>query len=182
MELMTRWNGCEVRLRRGDITTLAIDAIVNAANKWLHGGGGVDGAIHRRGGQAIYAECQAIIQERGGPLPTGQAVITTGGKLPARHVIHTVGPIYHLDAERDRAAELLASCYQQSLAVLRSHGLRSIAFPCISTGAYGYPSEEACPVVLRAVREDLEQHGQCDQVIFCAFERADYEVYQKLLL
>jgi O-acetyl-ADP-ribose deacetylase (regulator of RNase III) len=181
MELRTHWNHCGIYLHHGDLTALDVDAIVNAANKWLHGGGGVDGAIHRRGGPAILEECQRIAARLGGTLPTGQAVITTGGKLPARHVIHTVGPIYDAPEEQDRAAELLAAAYRNSLALARAHGLRSLAYPCISTGAYGYPSQEACPVALAAVRQELEQHGNFDRVIFCTFDQGDYEIYRKLL-
>jgi O-acetyl-ADP-ribose deacetylase (regulator of RNase III) len=178
MELKSRWNGCAISLHQGDITTLAIDAIVNAANPWLMGGGGVDGAIHRRGGPKIMQECQQIMAVRKTVLPAGKAVLTTGGDLPARYVIHTVGPVFREEG-REQAEVLLAACYRNSLAVLREQGARRIAFPCISTGAYGYPSVEACPVALRAVREELERHGACDEVTFCTFDEDDYRIYEE---
>jgi O-acetyl-ADP-ribose deacetylase (regulator of RNase III) len=135
---------------RGDITEQAVDAIVNAANSTLLGGGGVDGAIHRRGGPAILEECRAIRaeQHRDG-LPTGEAVATTAGDLPARWVIHTVGPVY---AEVDDPAALLASCHVESLRIADELGATTVAFPAISTGVYGYPVEEAAPVAVTAVR------------------------------
>ncbi|MCS7021978.1 MAG: O-acetyl-ADP-ribose deacetylase [Gemmataceae bacterium] len=172
-----QWNNCTVEVWQGDITTLAVDAIVNAANPWLAGGGGVDGAIHRRGGPVILQECQAIIRQRGNkPLEAGEAVITTGGQLPARYVIHTVGPVYR-EWTPQQAAERLAACYRNSLALLRQQGLRSIAFPGISTGAYGYPPEEACPIAVRTVREQLLTHNACDRLIFCTFSERDYQLY-----
>jgi O-acetyl-ADP-ribose deacetylase (regulator of RNase III) len=176
MNLQARWNDCDIFLLRGDITTLSVDAIVNAANPGLAGGGGVDGAIHRRGGPAIAEACRQIMAARQSVLATGEAVITTAGNLPARHVIHTVGPVY--DREQDRAAELLAAAYRNSLAAARGHTLRSVAFPCISTGAYGYPPDAACAVAVAAVREDIEQHGQMERVVFCTFEQTDYELYR----
>jgi O-acetyl-ADP-ribose deacetylase (regulator of RNase III) len=174
-------NGCRVEVVQGDITQLAVDAIVNAANPWLAGGGGVDGAIHRAGGPTILQECRQIMQQRGGrPLAAGEAVITGGGQLPARYVIHTVGPVYR-EWTPAEAAERLAACYRNSLALLRQHGLRSIAFPGISTGAYGYPPEEACPIAVRTVLEELEQHDACDRLIFCTFGARDYELYRQEL-
>jgi O-acetyl-ADP-ribose deacetylase (regulator of RNase III) len=139
----------------GDITHEAVDAIVNAANSTLMGGAGVDGAIHRAGGAKILEECQRIRRtpEYSAGLPTGEAVITTAGRLPARHVIHTVGPIYGQHGGRE--AELLARCYENSLALARSHALSSIAFPAISTGAYGYPQEEAARVASKAIERFL---------------------------
>ncbi|HYG08383.1 MAG TPA: O-acetyl-ADP-ribose deacetylase [Pyrinomonadaceae bacterium] len=138
----------------GDITLQATDALVNAANSTLLGGAGVDGAIHRAGGAQILEECRAIRNTRYPEgLPTGEAVITTGGRLPARYVIHTVGPIWGQHAGRE--AELLAACYRNSLALAVEHELASIAFPAISTGAYGYPPEEAAQVASRAIREFL---------------------------
>ncbi|MDX6270224.1 MAG: O-acetyl-ADP-ribose deacetylase [Acidobacteriota bacterium] len=144
----------------GDITRQATDALVNAANSSLLGGGGVDGAIHRAGGAEILEACRVIrntLYPEG--LPTGEAVITTGGRLAARHVIHTVGPIWGQHAGRE--AELLAACYRNSLALAVEHGLASIAFPAISTGVYGYPAEEAAQVSSRAIREFLtrEENG-----------------------
>jgi O-acetyl-ADP-ribose deacetylase (regulator of RNase III) len=140
-----------VVLLEGDITLQEVDAIVNAANPSLMGGGGVDGAIHRRGGPAILEECRQVRAQpryRDG-LPTGHAVATTGGALPARWVIHTVGPVYGRD---DRAAELLASCHLESLAVADALDVQTIAFPAISTGVYGYPLDEAAPIAVETVR------------------------------
>jgi O-acetyl-ADP-ribose deacetylase (regulator of RNase III) len=178
MELKSRWNGCEIYLHQGDITHLKTDAIVNAANSDLWAGGGVCGAIHRRAGRALAEECGLIVS-RSGKVPEGQAVITTGGELPARHVIHAVGPFYEDDPAR--APELLASAYSNSLRLARQHGLRSIAFPCIGTGAFGYPPDEACAVALQAVRDDLERHGELDTVVFCVFAPSDLDRYEKAL-
>lgn len=136
-------NGCYLRLLQGDITKQQVEAIVNAANNALAGGGGVDGAIHRAGGPAIMAECQAIRRERG-PLPTGEAVITGGGMLPAPFVIHTVGPIWQ--GGKKGEAELLARAYRSSLQLAVAKGIKTIAFPSISTGAYGYPIAEAARI------------------------------------
>jgi O-acetyl-ADP-ribose deacetylase (regulator of RNase III) len=135
---------------QGDITEQAVDAIVNAANSTLLGGGGVDGAIHRRGGPAILEECRAVrAEQHPDGLPTGEAVATTAGDLPARWVIHTVGPVY---AAAENPAELLASCHVESLRVADELGAKKVAFPAISTGVYGYPLEEAAPVAVAAVR------------------------------
>jgi O-acetyl-ADP-ribose deacetylase (regulator of RNase III) len=140
-----------IELEQGDITKQAVDAIVNAANSSLLGGGGVDGAIHRAGGTAILEECRRIRAERyPDGLPTGQAVATTAGDLPARWVIHTVGPVY---SRHDDPASLLASCHTESLRVADEIGARTVAFPAISTGVYGYPLDEAAPVAVGAVRE-----------------------------
>ena len=138
----------------GDITIEAVDAIVNAANETLLGGGGVDGAIHRKGGPAIREECLSIREERfPDGLPTGQAVITTGGDLPARYVIHTVGPIYGRNAGRD--ADLLANCYRNSIRLAAEHDISSVAFPAISTGVYGYPKAAAAEVASETIRREL---------------------------
>lgn len=178
MDIKTHWNDCEICLHQGDITELDVDAVVTAANAWLSGGGGVDGAIHAAGGPEILAACQRIMQERDEPkLAAGEAVITTGGALRARHVIHTVGPVYYEQGSREQAEALLAACYRRCLELAREYGLRTIAFPCISTGAYGYPPWEACPLALSTVREELELHGGLDQVIFCCFSRNDFELY-----
>ena len=143
-------------VKSGDLTDEATDAIVNAANATLLGGGGVDGAIHRRGGPAILEQCREIRSARyPAGLPTGEAVITTGGNLPARYVIHTVGPVYGMNGARD--AELLAACYRNSVELAVANELSSIAFPSISTGAYGYPKHEAGPIVYRTVSELLER-------------------------
>jgi O-acetyl-ADP-ribose deacetylase (regulator of RNase III) len=152
-----------IQIVRGDITKQDVDAIVNAANRSLLGGGGVDGAIHRAGGPAILAECREI-REKQYPqgLPTGEAVMTTGGKLKARYVIHTVGPVYGMNGGRD--AELLAACYENSIALAARHGLATIAFPAISTGVYGYPKEEAGKVSREAVERALEAHPTITEV------------------
>jgi O-acetyl-ADP-ribose deacetylase (regulator of RNase III) len=152
----------------GDITREAVDAIVNAANSSLMGGGGVDGAIHRAGGPEILAACRRIREtEYPDGLPTGKAVITTGGQLPARFVIHTVGPIYGRNGGKD--AELLADCYENSIALAAAHGLRTIAFPAISTGAYGYPKEEAEKVAQDAVERALAAHPGIAEVVLVSF-------------
>src|SRR5512136_2244172 len=146
--LMFKVNQAKLSLLQGDITRQTTDAIVNAANSGLMGGGGVDGAIHRAGGPAILEECKQIVA-RQGRLPTGKAVITTGGKLPAKYVIHTVGPVWQGGAGDE--AQLLASAYLESLRLAEIHKLESISFPSISTGAYGYPVEEAAKVALEVV-------------------------------
>ncbi len=144
-------------VKSGDLTDEEVDAIVNAANWTLLGGGGVDGAIHRRGGPAILDECRDIRATRyPDGLPTGEAVITTGGDLPARHVIHTVGPIYGMNKGRD--AELLEACYRNSINLAIENNLSTLAFPSISTGAFGYPKHEAAPIVYRTVAERLRVH------------------------
>jgi O-acetyl-ADP-ribose deacetylase (regulator of RNase III) len=160
----------------GDITREEVDAIVNAANSGLMGGGGVDGAIHRVGGPEILAECRQI-RARQYPegLPTGEAVITTGGHLPAKHVIHTVGPVYGRHAGEE--ARLLASCYERSLALAAQHALRTIAFPAISTGIYGYPREEAAVVVRDTIDDSLENLVDLDEVRLVFFSAGDAEVF-----
>ena len=141
----------EITLVLGDITTQHADAIVNAANSSLLGGGGVDGAIHRRGGPAILAECRKLrAAQLGGGLPTGQAVATTAGELPARWVIHTVGPVYYRIADKKRAADVLRSCYRRSLEVGEQNGLTSLVFCPVATGIYGYPNEEAAEIAMTA--------------------------------
>jgi len=166
-------------LVQGDITKQAVDAIVNAANTGLVGGGGVDGAIHRAGGPEIMAECDRIRAEQGG-CPTGTAVITTAGRLPARHVIHTAGPRWHGGDRGER--DQLASCYRSCLELAERHGLRTIAFPSISTGVYGYPVEDAARVALVTVRRYLDQHpGAFDLVRFVLFSEADLRTYQRVL-
>lgn len=167
-------NGSTISLVRGDITLQATDAIVNAANSRLAGGGGVDGAIHRAGGPAIMEECRKI-----GVCPTGTAVITTGGLLKARRVIHTVGPIYK-DGEHDEA-RLLESAYRASLSLAAEHGLSSVAFPSISTGAYGYPIDEAASVALSAVIGFIRENGAPSLVRFVLFSDDDLEAYMKAL-
>ena len=170
--------GGRVLLVIGDITRQDVTAIVNAANSTLLGGGGVDGAIHDAGGPEILKECQQIrktTHPKG--LPTGQAVITTGGNLPAKYVIHTVGPIYGRDPERE--AELLAGCYQNSLLLARQHGVTSIAFPCISTGAFGYPKIEAAKVASAAISGFLRTDRQIEQVRLVFFQQQDARVFRE---
>ncbi|HEX5936868.1 MAG TPA: O-acetyl-ADP-ribose deacetylase [Actinomycetota bacterium] len=165
-----------ILLLQGDITEQPVDAIVNAANSSLMGGGGVDGAIHRAGGPTILAECKEI-RSREWPdgLPTGRAVATTGGRLPARWVIHTVGPVY---GEVDDAPGLLASCHAESLRVADELGVATVAFPAISTGVYGYPLDEAAPVAIDAVRT---AGTDVDEVRFVLFGRDAYEVFERAL-
>ena len=163
-----------VRLEEGDITKTATDAIVNAANSSLMGGGGVDGAIHRAGGPEILDECRHIVA-RHGRLPAGKAVITTGGKLPARHVIHTVGPVWGGGSRGE--AETLASAYRESLALAAKNDLESVAFPSISTGAYGYPVVDAAPIALRTVIDFLERGGSVKEVRFVLFDAKTMAAY-----
>jgi len=158
----------------GDITEETSDAIVNAANSTLLGGGGVDGAIHRKGGGRILAECRKIREtEYPKGLPTGKAVITTGGDLPARHVIHTVGPIYGLNNGRD--AELLADCYRNCLALAAAEGLKTVSFPSISTGAFGYPKDEAARVSSKAIASFLKTNESISEVRVVFFSASDTE-------
>jgi O-acetyl-ADP-ribose deacetylase (regulator of RNase III) len=165
-----------IRLVEGDITEQDVDAVVNAANSSLLGGGGVDGAIHRRGGPAILAECRRLRAERfPDGLPTGRAVATTAGRLPARWVIHTVGPVHSTSEDR---SGLLASCHTESLRVADELGASSVAFPAISTGVYGYPLDEAAPVALRAVRE---ADTRVDEVRFVLFDRTALEAFERAL-
>jgi len=162
----------------GDITRQDVTAIVNAANSTLLGGGGVDGAIHNAGGPQILKECQEIrrtVYPDG--LPTGQAVITTGGNLPAKYVIHTVGPIY--GQEQGRESELLAACYQNSLALARQHGVTSIAFPSISTGAYGYPKTEAAKIASTTINDFLSADQQIEQVRLVFFQERDARAFRE---
>jgi O-acetyl-ADP-ribose deacetylase (regulator of RNase III) len=170
--------GTMLRLVQGDITQQRVDALVNAANSSLMGGGGVDGAIHRAGGPAILEECKGIVAERG-PLPPGQAVITTGGRLSARHVIHTVGPIWRGGGQGE--PEVLASAYRESLALANQKGLKSIAFPSISTGAYGYPVDQAARVALKTVNEVLGQGTALQEVLFILFNQPVLQAYTTAL-
>ena len=159
-----------------DITQETTDAIVNAANSYLLGGGGVDGAIHRAGGPAILAGCRQIVSQIG-TLPAGQAVITTGGRLAAKHVIHTVGPVYR--GGENRAAETLASCHRESVRVADQHGLSSIAFPAISTGAFGYPVTEAAPIAISAAIEALVGAQQVTVCRFVLFDVSTVRAYER---
>lgn len=151
-----------LELWQGDLTTLALDAIVNAANERLSGGGGVDGAIHSVAGPGLLAECLEL-----GGCPTGEARLTGGHGLPARHVIHTVGPVWEGGSSGEPA--LLAACYRSSLLLAKEHGLASVAFPGISTGVYGYPLEAACLVAADTVRGELVSPGSLERVVFCTF-------------
>jgi O-acetyl-ADP-ribose deacetylase (regulator of RNase III) len=172
----TTFLGDRVHIAVGDITAQQVDAIVNAANSTLLGGGGVDGAIHRTGGLAILEECREIRRTRyPHGLPTGEAVLTTGGNLPARYVIHTVGPIFGREAGRE--AELLAACYKNSLSLAKENLLRSIAFPAISTGAYGYPLSEAAEVSSQAIKESLAVDSQIKEVRMIFFKQSDMNVF-----
>jgi O-acetyl-ADP-ribose deacetylase (regulator of RNase III) len=159
-----------ITLTQGDITKCDVDAIVNAANKSLLGGGGVDGAIHRAAGPELLEECRKL-----GGCDTGQAKITAGYNLPARHVIHTVGPVWHGGEHNEES--LLDDCYRNSLRLAADHDLRTVAFPSISTGAYGFPITLAAPIALRAVKEMLEEYPGLDKVFIVCFSDSDLRVY-----
>ena len=183
-----------IKVIQGDITTLAVDAIVNAANQMMLGGGGVDGAIHDAAGDELFEACLKVPEVRPGVrCPTGEARITPGFKLPAKFVIHTVGPVYH-DGQHGEP-EKLAACYRNSLALAVENGCQSIAFPCISTGIYGYPKEEAAKIAVEEVKEFLSraESAECAvgegrapsrplmEVIFCCFSERDKAVYGGVL-
>jgi len=167
-------NRSVLELVEGDLTLQETDAIVNAANASLLGGGGVDGAIHRAGGPQILEECRRI-----GGCPTGEARISSGGRLKARHVIHAVGPVYRDGLQGE--AELLAGAYRSSLELASEHKVKSVAFPSIGTGAYGYPIEAAAEVALTTVRRYLEGHPEIPQVRFVLFGNAAYKIYERVL-
>jgi len=169
--------GSIVSLIQGDITQQDTDAIVNAANSSLLGGGGVDGAIHRAGGPKILEECKAIRAKQGG-CSTGEAVITTGGNLKARHVIHTVGPVWHGGTSNEDT--LLHNAYRNSLRLAMEHNIRTIAFPSISTGAYGFPIERASRIAFETVKQTVQEYQSIREVRFVVFSRGDFDVYRSL--
>ncbi len=166
--------GDRVRVHTGDITRLSVDAIVNAANSSLLGGGGVDGAIHRAAGPELVAECRTLHG-----CKTGDAKLTKGYRLPARYVIHTVGPVWQGGGKGE--AELLASCYRRSLEIAHDHDCRTITFPAISTGIYGYPKDQATEIAVRTVRDFLRQNAVPGVVIFCCFDEPTAELYQQTI-
>jgi O-acetyl-ADP-ribose deacetylase (regulator of RNase III) len=167
-----------IELLQGDITTLSVDAIVNAANSSLTGGGGVDGAIHRAGGPKILEECMLIRNSKGG-CPAGEAVVTSGGNLKARYVIHTVGPEW--TGGNKNEDQLLSNAYRNCLRVAVDHQVRSVAFPNISTGVYGFPKDRAAGIAVESVNDFLSGDDTLERVIFCCFDRGNYEIYSTLL-
>ncbi|MBT33544.1 MAG: O-acetyl-ADP-ribose deacetylase [Thalassobius sp.] len=167
-----------IQVQQVDITKVMVDAIVNAANSSLLGGGGVDGAIHRAGGPQILEECVKIRNRQGG-CNTGDAVITTAGNLPAKYVIHTVGPVWQGGNKNE--ANLLASCYTSSLDICKEQNIKSVAFPNISTGIYGYPKEPAAEIAVKTVCEYLQANPEIEEVIFVCFDEENYELYKKLI-
>jgi O-acetyl-ADP-ribose deacetylase len=171
---MKRNDPTRIEIERADITKLEVDAIVNAANTTLLGGGGVDGAIHRSAGPELLAECRTL----GGCRP-GEAKVTRGYRLPARFVIHTVGPVWH--GGKRGESETLANCYRNSLQIAVENGIKTLAFPAISCGAYGYPIEEAAQVAVKTTRESLANDRRIEEVIFALFSEDLYEAYRRLL-
>lgn len=167
-----------IEVMQGDITRVQTDAIVNAANSSLMGGGGVDGAIHRAGGPAILEACRAIVA-RQGECPAGQAVITTGGNLPAKYVIHTVGPVWHGGSRNEERK--LADCYRNSLALAVENGCRTVAFPNISTGVYRFPKELAAQIAVQTVKQFLTTHSTIEKVLFVCFEADNAFLIEKEL-
>ncbi len=168
----------KIQLLKGDITKILVDAVVNAANTSLMGGGGVDGAIHRAGGPAILDDCRKIVLRQGG-CKVGEAVITTGGKLPAKNVIHTVGPVWNGGGNNE--AEKLANCYCNSLRIAEENGIKTIAFPNISTGIYRFPKDTAAEIAVQTVVLFLEKDIGLEQVIFVCFDDENVALYKKLL-
>jgi O-acetyl-ADP-ribose deacetylase len=168
----------KISVLQGDITAIGIDAIVNAANSSLLGGGGVDGAIHRTGGPKILEECKEILARQGN-CNTGDAVITTGGNLPAKYVIHTVGPIW--EGGNNDEAEKLRDCYKNSLELAVKHGISSVAFPCISTGVFGFPKQEAAKIAVETVNSFLIEDHHIEKVLFICFDQENFNLYKDLL-
>lgn len=169
---MYSYKGTKISIVQGDITKQKVDAVVNAANTTLLGGGGVDGAIHRAGGKAILEECKKI-----GGCPTGEARITTAGNMPSRYVIHAVGPIYRGGGNNE--SQLLYNAYFNSLKLAVENHVKTIAFPAISTGVYGYPKSEAADVALKAVTDFLDQHQEIDEVVFVLYSESDFALYKE---
>ncbi|AOC94936.1 O-acetyl-ADP-ribose deacetylase [Flavobacterium anhuiense] len=167
----------KIELLKADITEIEVDAIVNAANTSLLGGGGVDGAIHRKGGKAILEACIQI-RNKQGSCKTGEAVITTAGNLPSKYVIHTVGPVWNGDKEEK--SKLLADCYTNSLNLAIQHGIKSIAFPNISTGIYHFPKDKAAEIAVKTVK-DFEKSAVIEKVTFVCFDDENYKIYKSLL-
>jgi len=168
-----------IKLVQGDITKLEVDAIVNAANTSLLGGGGVDGAIHRGGGPAILEECMQIRARQGG-CPTGEAVITTAGLLPAKYVIHTVGPVWS-QANKSEKDQLLTSCYNNSLTLAKENGLKAVAFPNISTGVYRFPKARAARIAIDTVQAFAKLNEGIEEIIFVCFDEQNFRIYEELL-
>lgn len=166
----------KLSVRKGDITTFKGDAIVNAANSSLMGGGGVDGAIHKAGGPEILAECKAIVSEQG-ECATGEAVITSAGKMPAKFVIHTVGPVWRGGKNNER--KNLANCYNNALNLAVKNNCKTVAFPNISTGVYGYPKNEAAEVAITSVHEFLKSNSEIEEVVFVCFDDENFELVTK---
>lgn len=173
-----KFNNSTIKLIQGDITKEEVDAIVNAANSSLMGGGGVDGAIHRAGGPAILAQCKEI-RSKQGKLPTGQAVATTAGNLKAKYVIHTVGPIY--SGGNKGEPELLASCYRESLMIAKEKGCKTVAFPSISTGVYGYPLDKAAKIALNTIAEFLNNDSSIQEVRMVLFGAEAFDIFKNTL-
>jgi O-acetyl-ADP-ribose deacetylase (regulator of RNase III) len=169
---MYSYKGTKISIVQGDITKQKVDAVVNAANTTLLGGGGVDGAIHRAGGKAILEECKKI-----GGCPTGEARITTAGNMPSRYVIHAVGPIYRGGGNNE--SQLLYNAYFNSLKLAVENDVKTIAFPAISTGVYGYPKKEAADIALKAVTDFLDQHQELEEVVFVLYGESDFALYKE---
>lgn len=163
-----------ISLQKGDITKMKTDAIVNAANSSLLGGGGVDGAIHRAGGKAIFEECKKI-----GGCAVGEAVITSAGNLPAKYIIHTVGPVWHGGMKKEE--QLLANAYRNSLKTAIENGIKTVAFPNISTGVYRFPKQKAAEIAIKTVKDFLSSNDTIEQVIFVCFDEENYQIYQQIL-